>query len=117
MTRYYICGCDSTSRTIVVYVLYGIKGLLQIIALIFAFSIRKVNVKGLDDSKFVIASVYVGNIGLLIGLVGSYGMNNYDNSTIVTFTAFLIATTSILLLMFMPKVKHITSQLFKSFEI
>ena len=109
MTRYYIYECDSTSRTIAVYVLFGIKGLLQIIALIFAFSIRKVNVKGLDDSRFVIASVYVGSVCLIITAV-SFGLENYEIFIIGTFTAYFIGDTSILLLMFMPKVNHITSQ-------
>ena len=89
--------------------LFGIKGLLQIIALIFAFSIRKVNVKGLDDSRFVIASVYVGSVCLVIAAV-AFGLKNSDISIIVTFTAYFIGITSILLLIFMPKVNHMTSQ-------
>ena len=107
MTRYYICRCDSTGRNIVTYLLYGINGFFQIIALIFAFSIRKVNVKGLDDSRFVISSVYVGSVCLVVGLMASIGFNNYVNYyAVTTFTAIFIASTSILLLMFMPKVKH-----------
>ena len=106
MTRYYICICDSTGHNIVIYLLYGINGFFQIIALIFAFSIRKVNVKGLDDSRFVISSVYVGSVCLVI-LMASIGLNHYVNYYAVTkFTAIFIANTSILLLMFMPKVKH-----------
>ena len=110
MTRYYICRCDSNGhRNIITYILFGIQSLLQIIALIFAFSIRKVNVKGLDDSRFVIASVYVGSVCLLIAAV-AFGLKNYDISIIVVFTAYFIGVTSILLLMFMPKVNHMTSQ-------
>ena len=105
MTRYYICQCDSTGREIVVYLIYGIEGLLQIIALIFAISIRKVNVKGLDDSRFVIVSVYVGTVTLIIAVVAVTGLINYVNYlTVITFTVHYIGVTTILLLMFMPKV-------------
>ena len=109
MTRYYICRCESPGHDIAVYILFGIKGLLQIIALIFAFSIRKVNVKGLDDSRFVIASVYVGSVCLLIAAV-TFGLKNYEISIIVKFTAYFIGVTSVLLLMFMPKVNQMSSQ-------
>ena len=105
MIRYYICICQSTARDIVIYLLLGIKCLLQIIALIFAFSIRKVNVKGLDDSPFVIASVYFVSICLAIAVVTTITLINYVNyDRMVISVVFFIASTAILLLTFVPKV-------------
>ena len=105
MTKYYIYRCESAGRDIAVYLLYGIKALLQVIALIFAFSIRKVNVKGLNDSQYVIASVYLGSVCLIIVVVSVVTLGHYVNYLIiVTCTIYSFGTTAPLLLIFIPKV-------------
>ncbi len=78
---------------------------MQVIALIFAFTIRKVEVKGLDDSPFVIASIYVSSIFLAIIFVSSLTLKEYVNTYSAVFsTGYLVATTTILILTFIPKV-------------
>ena len=105
VTKYYIYRCKSPGRDIAVYILYGIKALLQVIALIFAFSIRKVNVKGLNDSQYVIASVYLGSVFLTIVIVCVVTLGHYVNYLIVvTCTIYSFGATATLLLIFIPKV-------------
>ena len=86
-------------------VLYGYKALLQVIALVFSFSIRKVKVKGLDDSIFIAASIYVSSIVLAVIIVSTYTLKDLLNVFPVVFcTGFLIGTTVILGLVFVPLV-------------
>lgn len=105
VTRYYLYVCDSTARDITVNVIYGIKALLQVVALIFAFSIRKVDIKGLDDSPFIIAAIYVSSVVLAVVFVSSITLKDYINVYAAVFcSGFFIGTTMVLLLVFVPKV-------------
>ena len=106
ITRYYIYICDSRSRDIFLGVLYGYKALLQIVAMIFAFSIRKVKVKGLNDTKFIVAIVYVTSISTAVIIVAAYTLNTKVNGYAALFsTAVVIGTTTTLGLVFVPKVR------------
>ena len=106
VTHYFTYICSSTSRIIFLAVLYGYKMLLQIIALVFAFATRKVKVKGLDDAKYIAAATYVTSIVLAIGIVTSYSLREFVNGFAALFcTGFLIGTTVILGLVFVPKVR------------
>jgi hypothetical protein len=103
--EYSIYICESHSRTITISVVYGYKAVLQVIALIFAFSIRKVNIKGLDDSPFIIAAIYVSSIVLAVILVSSVTLKDFENVFAVVYcTGFFVGATAILLLVFVPKV-------------
>ena len=106
VTHYFTYVCSSTSRIIFLAVLYGYKMLLQIIALVFAFATRKVKVKGLDDSKYIAAATYVTSVVLAIVIVTSYSLREFVNAFAALFcTGFLIGTTVILGLVFVPKVR------------
>lgn len=78
---------------------------LQIIALVFAFSIRKVKVKGLNTSKFIGAAVYVISIVLAVIIVIVYTLSAYINAySIILSSGYLIGATVILILVFIPLV-------------
>ena len=86
-------------------VLYGYKGLLQLIALTFAFTTRKVKVKGLDDSMYIAAAIYVTSIVLAVTIVSTYTLMDYVNVyPAVVGLGFLLGTTMILALVFVPRV-------------
>ena len=105
VTTYSIYICDSYNRTITNSVVYGCKAVLQVMALIFAFSIRKVNIKGLDDSPFIIAAIYVSSIVLAVILVSFITLKDFENVFAVVYcTGFFIGATAMLLLIFVPKV-------------
>ena len=111
--RYDIYTCDSQARDIFLGILYGYKAALQIVALVLSFGIRKVKVKGLDDSKYIAAAVYVTSIVLAVVIVSTYSLSDFVNVfPAVLSTGFLIGTTCILVLVFVPKVccthNHVT---------
>ena len=100
--------CTSLPRDVFLAVLYGYKMALQILALVFAFSIRKVKVKGLDDSKYVAAAIYVTSLAQAVIIVATFTVTPYINGFAVLFSiSFFIGTTAILLLVFVPLVRHL----------
>ena len=101
--------CESSGQVILYAFLYGYKGLLQVFALILAFSTRKVKVKGLDDSKYIAAAIYVTSIVLAVTTVSTYTLIDHVNvyPAVVGF-GFLVGTTMILGLVFIPRVSMYT---------
>ena len=105
VTLYFTYICISTTRSIILGVLYGYKGVLQVIALVFALKTRKVMVKGLDDSKYIAAATYVASIVLMVIIITSYSLRGFVNVFATLFcTGFFIGNTIVLGLVFVPKV-------------
>ena len=101
--HFYIC--DSVNRDITLGITYGYKAILQIIALVFSLSIRKVRVKALNDAKYIAAAVYVTSIVTTVIIVSLYTLKTFLNLYAVLFASgFFIGTTFILVLVFVPKV-------------
>ena len=78
---------------------------MQVIALVFSFSIGKVKIKGLNDAKFITVAVYVTSIVTAVIFVSLYSLKTYLNlyATLFSF-GFFVGTTFILALVFLPKV-------------
>ena len=79
--------------------------LLQICGLFLAFATRKVKVKGLDDAKWIAATIYITSIVLTITILSLYTLN--DRITLhgaVFTTGLLIGTTFIMAFVFVSKV-------------
>ena len=107
MYEYFFYFCDSDSRDISLGILYGYKAVLQVVALVFSFSIRKVKIKGLNDAKGIALAVYVTSIVTAVILVSFYSLKEYLNIYATLFClGFFIGTTAILCLIFIPKVSH-----------
>lgn len=105
----YICG--SPQRRITLGILYGYKMLPQIMALIFALSIRKIKIKGLDDAKYMAFAVYITSIVTAVVIVITYTLHIFINVFAVIFSlGFFIGTTSILFLVLMPPVSCLPRQ-------
>ena len=84
---------------------------MQVIALVLAFTTRKVKVKGLDDAKYIAAAIYVTSIVLAVIIVATYSLKDFVNAFPTLFcTGFIIGTTSILGLVFVPKVERFVRQ-------
>ena len=106
--KYWIYICDSKARDIFLGILYGYKMALQIIALLLAFSIRKVKIKGLDDAKYIGAAIYVTSIVLAVIIVATYSLKDIINGFAALFSfGIQLGTTVILTLVFVPLVSHI----------
>ena len=107
VTRYYAFICDSKAQDIAIGILYGYKALLQIVAIVFAFSIRKVKIKGLDDSKYIAAAVYVTSIVTAVIIVAYYSLMDFVNGyTTLNSAGLFVGTTFILVLVFIPVVRY-----------
>ncbi len=103
--EYYYYTCISTSRDITLGILYGYKGALQAVALLLAFQIRKVKVKGLNDAKYITGAIYVTSIILVLTIVSTYSLAESVNIYPLVFgLGLLVGTTAILVLVFIPKV-------------
>jgi gamma-aminobutyric acid type B receptor len=110
ITEYCVYICQSTPRYIFLGVLYGYKMVLQVIALVLAFSIRKVKIKGLDDAKFIGASIYVTSIVLAVTIVGTYTLDDVINAFAgLVCSGFFIGTTVILIFVFVPVVSTVSA--------
>ena len=111
ITHYFMYICSSTARDIFLGILYGYKMVMQVIALVLAFITRKVKVKGLDDAKYIAAAIYVTSIVLAVVIVATYSLKDFVNAFPTLFcTGFIIGTTSILGLVFVPKVGRFVRQ-------
>ena len=81
---------------------------LQVIALVLAFSTRKVKVKGLDDTKYIAAAIYVTSIVLAVIIISNYTLKDFVNAFPALYcTGFFIGTTFILGFVFVPKVRGV----------
>ena len=103
--KYFLYVCESEGQVVLYAVLFGYKGLLQVLALLLAFRTRNVKVKGLDDSVYIAASVYVTSIVLAVIIVSTYTLTDYVNTyPAVVGMGLLLGTTMILGLVFIPRV-------------
>ena len=104
-TDHFIYLLDSPIRSIFRAILYSYKGVLQLIALLLAFRTRNINVKGLDDAKYIISTVYITTIGIVVITMTSFVLREFliVYTAIMSLTLFF-ATAVILGLIFIPKV-------------
>lgn len=100
--------CNSKSQYITLGILYGYKGVLQVASLVFAFLIRKIQVKGLNNAMYIVGAIYVTSIMLLIAILSTYLpalAGHHINYFAALFgLGLLVGATVILLLVFVPKV-------------
>ena len=116
--KYSLYICESSGRQHLFAVLFSYKGLLQVIALILVFSTRKVNVKGLDDSKYIAAAIYVTSIVLAITTVSTFTLTHHVNVyPALVGIGFLLGTTMILALVFVPRVSLYIKCLFVQMSV
>ena len=107
-TDYYIYLCDSRERDIWLGVVYGYKALLQVGAIFLAFGTRKVSIKGLNDSQYIAAAIYVTSLFLTVIIVLSITVNDFVNLYAgLIGGGILITTTAILGLVFIPKARPV----------
>ena len=81
------------------------KCALQICALYLAFKTRKVKIKGLNETKYITALVYIVTLIVILTLVLTFALTDYVNIYAAAQSIGNIATGSFILdLSFIPKV-------------
>lgn len=104
--HYFFYTCSSPCRDIALGILYGYKAALQVGALVLAFQIRKVKIKGLNDAKYVAVAIYITSVILSCVIVSTYSLRDYVNTyAMVLGVGFVIGTTMVLALVFVPRVR------------
>ena len=104
-TNHMIYLHESPVNRVFIGILYGYKGLIQLISLLLAFRIRNIKVKGLDDAKYIVSAVYITTISIVIITMTFYVLREYLTVYISTTTLVIfLSTTAILGLVFIPKV-------------
>lgn len=103
--NYNVLVCSSPARFVFLGIIYGYKIVLQVIAIILAFSIRKVKIKGLNDSKETSAIIYIASIILVVVMATSLALRGFINvSGTINSLCLSTASTVVLGLIFIPKV-------------
>ncbi|CAI8029905.1 Gamma-aminobutyric acid type B receptor subunit 2 [Geodia barretti] len=101
----YVCESDGASCPLRNSVWIQ-RAFCKVLALLLAFRTRNVKVKGLDDSVYIAASVYVTSIVLTVIIVSTYTLRDYVNAyPAVVGMGLLLGTTMILGLVFIPRVQ------------
>ena len=102
--RVWQCSADNNTD-IVVAIIFCYLILLQVAAIVLAIQTRRVKIKVLNDSKYIIALIYISSITVLVIGVVQFVLGAVINiNELIVSGAFFIATTSFLSLTFVPKV-------------
>ena len=102
----FVLLCDSKSTLYWLSVIYGYKAVLQVVAVILAIRIRKVEIKGLNDAKEVKRITYIVTVILLAIVVIDFVYEEYLNVHAAVLGFGLIAAASVVLgFLFIPKVQ------------
>ena len=101
---------DSTEAVAFQAVVLAFLFILQIIGIVLAFQTRKVKVKILNDAKEVTGIIYVTSVCVVVIIMTTFALGSFLNTSSVLYnSSILIATTTFLILIFIPKV-NITLQ-------
>lgn len=102
----YVIQCVAESDTYWYIPIYGYKLVVQMIGVILALLIRKVEVKGLNDAKAVQRLIYAITVVLVILIVDDLVLISINTIAYVTVFSLGLAGASIIILgfVFIPKV-------------
>lgn len=100
----YTCSTNTLIRQISIGLLYVYTFFLYLCALYYAFRLRKVHVKGLNDAKYIAAFVYVSSIIIAVTFISTLTLSKYINvyASIYSF-GFWCVTSTVLGFLFIPK--------------
>ena len=110
-TDHFLLFHESKVLPIISGVLYGYKGVVQILALLLAFRTRKIKVKGLDDAKGIISAVYISSVGVTLLVVSKFLLEGYISGfVILPACCVILTTTAVMALVFLPLVSELSSE-------
>ena len=115
--QYFVWVCYETSSPNFFWriFIFTYLAILQIVGILLAFQTRRVKVKGLNDSKFVAAIIYISSIVLVALALVTFALRTYINIGTGVFVAGILTLTTIFLaLNLVPKVGKFKSMILKS---
>ena len=103
--KIYTCSTNTWIRRISIGLIYLYKFSLYICALYFAFRLRNIKMKGLNDAKYIAGFVYTTSIVVAMTFISTMTLSHYLNVFAVIYSfGFWFVNTSVLGLLFIPKV-------------
>ena len=97
--------CLSRTEPFWLSAIYGYKAVVQALGLYFAFKIRNVKIRGLNDSREVSIALYVTTVVIVAMIVVTFVFGDYiDVDGFVYGFGVSTAVTFVLCLTFIPKV-------------
>ena len=103
--RVYIFLCSSKRAIIWISISFAYKGLLQLAAIFMAFTTRKVNIRGLNDTKEIYAVIYINTLILTVLIVTEFALKMHREAYNSLFGLAVFAEACLFLgLTFFPKV-------------
>ena len=101
---YYECT-PSTYDLVFISLIYANLFILKICALWISFQIRKVKMRGLNESKYVVTIVYISSIMVVVNLILLVTIYSHFTIFQILFGTFdIINITTIVTVTFIPKV-------------
>ena len=86
--------------------IFAYLAVFQVIGIMLAFQTRKVKLRGLRDSKYVAAIIYISSIMIVVMALVTFTLVNYINVGNGIFVVGIFTLTTIfLVLIFVPKVR------------
>lgn len=99
--------CQGPRDLIWIVILYAYILLTQLIAVFLAFRTRKVEIKILNDAKYIAIIIYLTSIIITIMIVCAVLLSNFLNADGAVFGGLIyIFITTVLCVLFIPKVIH-----------
>ena len=97
--------CTNMRAVIWIAISFGYKALLQLGALFMAFTTRKVNIKGLNDTKEIYAIIYINTLIITVLIVTEFVLKSHRDVYVVLYGLAIFAEATLFLaLTFIPKV-------------
>ena len=80
--------------------------MLQLVGILLAFLTRKVKLRGLRDSKYIAAIIYISSVTIVVMVLVTLTLEEFVNiGTGIFVFGILALTTLFLVLIFVPKVR------------
>ena len=103
--RVYIFMCTNMRAVVWIAITFGYKALLQLCAIFMAFTTRKVNVKGLNDTREIYAIIYTNTLIITVLIVTEFALKSHRDAYITLYGLAIFAEATLFLaLTFIPKV-------------
>ena len=107
----WICQEASTASFYWKIAIFAYLIMFQVIGILLAFQTRKVKLRGLRDSKYVAAIIYISSITIMLMALVTFTLGSFLNIGGGIFVVGIsLLTTTFLVLIYIPKVSELKSK-------
>lgn len=110
IVEHYNLVCGGKRSNIWIILILGYILASQLVGVYLAFRTRKVKIKALNDAKYLAFIIYITTFIITGMIIGVISLSDFLNADAAAFcTGLFLVTTSVLALLFVPKVKELSS--------